>query len=93
MTQKSKPGGSSLMPGAVVGIVGGGQLGRMMSIAASRLGFHSAILAPDDDAFANLTLKILSDEKIYSMLNNGSTRVLNQRTWLEVANTVAQIWL
>ena len=50
MTHKTKPSGSSLMPGAVVGIVGGGQLGRMMSIAASRLGFHSAILAPDDDA-------------------------------------------
>ena len=50
MTQKAKPCGTNLMPGAVVGIVGGGQLGRMMSIAASRLGFHSAILAPDDNA-------------------------------------------
>ena len=53
----------------------------------------SGYIAPDDDAFANLTLQILSDDKIYSSLNGDSKGVLNQRTWLEVANTVAQIWL
>ncbi|MFC0632802.1 5-(carboxyamino)imidazole ribonucleotide synthase [Brevundimonas balnearis] len=35
-----------LAPGAVIGVLGGGQLGRMMAEAASRLGFEVAILDP-----------------------------------------------
>ncbi len=35
-----------LAPGAVIGILGGGQLGRMLSIAASRLGLRSHIFDP-----------------------------------------------
>lgn len=34
-----------LSPGAIIGIVGGGQLGRMLSLAAARLGFDVAVLA------------------------------------------------
>ena len=33
-------------PGSVIGIVGGGQLGRMLSMAAARLGYRSHILDP-----------------------------------------------
>jgi len=29
-----------LKPGSTIGILGGGQLGRMLSVAASRLGLH-----------------------------------------------------
>jgi 5-(carboxyamino)imidazole ribonucleotide synthase len=36
-----------LPPGATVGILGGGQLGRMLSLAASRLGFRTHIYCPD----------------------------------------------
>jgi len=36
-----------LPPGAAIGIVGGGQLGRMMALAAARLGFDVVILTPD----------------------------------------------
>jgi 5-(carboxyamino)imidazole ribonucleotide synthase len=36
-----------LPPGATIGIVGGGQLGRMLAMAAARLGYHAAILEPD----------------------------------------------
>ncbi|MDP3173816.1 MAG: 5-(carboxyamino)imidazole ribonucleotide synthase [Phenylobacterium sp.] len=39
-----------LAPGAVLGILGGGQLGRMLALAAGRLGFDVAILDPDPDA-------------------------------------------
>ena len=39
-----------LAPGAVVGILGGGQLGRMLALAAARLGFDAAVLDPDPDA-------------------------------------------
>lgn len=35
-------------PGSTIGIVGGGQLGRMLSIAAARLGYRCHILAPDE---------------------------------------------
>ena len=35
-----------LSPGKTVGILGGGQLGRMLSVAASRLGFKSHIFEP-----------------------------------------------
>ncbi len=37
---------SPLGPGATIGILGGGQLGRMLSVAAARLGLRSHILDP-----------------------------------------------
>jgi len=36
-----------LQPGATIGILGGGQLGRMLAQAAGRLGFSTAVYAPD----------------------------------------------
>ncbi len=39
-----------LPPGSTLGIVGGGQLGRMLSQAASRLGFDVMILDPEPDS-------------------------------------------
>ena len=38
-----------LPPGSVIGILGGGQLGRMLALAAARLGFRCHILAPRGD--------------------------------------------
>lgn len=35
-----------LAPGAVIGILGGGQLGRMLSVAAARLGYKTHIFEP-----------------------------------------------
>ena len=37
---------ASLPPGSTIGIVGGGQLGRMLAIAAARLGYHARIYDP-----------------------------------------------
>ena len=34
-------------PGSTIGILGGGQLGRMLAIAAAQLGYHCHILAPE----------------------------------------------
>lgn len=42
-----------LSPGATIGILGGGQLGRMLSIAAARLGFKSCIFEPGGDCPAS----------------------------------------
>lgn len=39
-----------LPPGKVIGILGGGQLGRMLSLAASQLGLRTHIYCPDDNA-------------------------------------------
>lgn len=37
-----------LAPGAVVGVLGGGQLGRMLTIAAARLGLKTHIFSPEE---------------------------------------------
>ena len=39
-----------LEPGATIGILGGGQLGRMLALAAARLGFKCHIFAPSPDS-------------------------------------------
>ena len=39
-----------LPPGSTIGILGGGQLGRMLSQAASRLGFNVVILDPEENS-------------------------------------------
>lgn len=39
-----------LIPGATIGILGGGQLGRMLALAAARLGLKSHIYAPDPES-------------------------------------------
>ncbi len=39
-----------LSPGATIGIMGGGQLGRMAAIAAARLGFRVHIFTPEPDS-------------------------------------------
>jgi 5-(carboxyamino)imidazole ribonucleotide synthase len=38
-----------LAPGAVIGILGGGQLGRMLAVAAARLGFRCHVFEPAAD--------------------------------------------
>ena len=39
-----------LAPGATIGILGGGQLGRMLAMAAARLGLKCHVYAPDPDS-------------------------------------------
>ena len=41
---------SYLHPGGTIGILGGGQLGRMLAIAARQLGYGVAVFAPEADA-------------------------------------------
>ena len=41
-----------LPPGSTIGVLGAGQLARMLSLAAARLGFNAAVLDPDADACA-----------------------------------------
>ncbi|WP_281285629.1 5-(carboxyamino)imidazole ribonucleotide synthase [Devosia ginsengisoli] len=41
---------SALPPGSMIGILGGGQLGRMLALAAARLGMRTHIFCPDPDS-------------------------------------------
>ncbi|PAF20039.1 5-(carboxyamino)imidazole ribonucleotide synthase, partial [Shouchella clausii] len=38
-----------ILPGQTIGIIGGGQLGRMMAIAARQLGYRIAVLDPTEN--------------------------------------------
>jgi 5-(carboxyamino)imidazole ribonucleotide synthase len=53
----------ALPPGSTIGILGGGQLGRMLALAAARLGLKCHILCPDEDspAFAVSAKSIVAD--------------------------------
>ena len=53
MTSDASPSSDKaviLPPGSVIGIVGGGQLGRMLALAAANLGLKSHIFTPEHDA-------------------------------------------
>jgi len=41
---------SALPPGSIIGILGGGQLGRMLSLAAARLGLKTHIFTPENNS-------------------------------------------
>ena len=40
---------SPVLPGATIGVLGSGQLGRMFAIAACELGYRIHIFSPDND--------------------------------------------
>ncbi|HMJ91535.1 MAG TPA: hypothetical protein VK530_17055, partial [Candidatus Acidoferrum sp.] len=40
---------SPILPGATIGVLGSGQLGRMFAIAARELGYRIQIYSPDND--------------------------------------------
>lgn len=44
-----------LPPGSTIGILGGGQLGRMLASAAAQLGYRTHVLAPDRESVAAQT--------------------------------------
>ena len=41
---------SAIAPGSTIGILGGGQLGRMLAMAAARLGLKCHVYAPEADS-------------------------------------------
>ena len=43
-------GGAPVPPGAAIGILGGGQLGRMLALAAARLGYRAHVFCPEPGA-------------------------------------------
>jgi 5-(carboxyamino)imidazole ribonucleotide synthase len=51
-----------ILPGATIGMLGGGQLGRMFVMAAHSLGYHVIVLDPDPDSPAGR----MADEHIHA---------------------------
>lgn len=49
-----------LAPGSTIGILGGGQLGRMLGVAAAQLGYRTHVLAPDRESVAAQTASSLT---------------------------------
>jgi 5-(carboxyamino)imidazole ribonucleotide synthase len=43
------PAGEVFLPGSTVGVMGGGQLGRMFALAARRMGYRIHTFSPDED--------------------------------------------
>lgn len=39
-----------ILPGAMLGVLGGGQLGRMFTMAARRMGYRVAVFSPEEDS-------------------------------------------
>ncbi|MGB5078622.1 MAG: 5-(carboxyamino)imidazole ribonucleotide synthase, partial [Sphingorhabdus sp.] len=52
---------SALPPGSTIGILGGGQLGRMLAVAAAQLGYRCHIYAPPGD---NVACEVAADATI-----------------------------
>ena len=50
----------TLPPGSTIGILGGGQLGRMLASAAAELGYRTHVLAPDRESVAAQTASSLT---------------------------------
>jgi len=48
---------TSIPPSSTIGILGGGQLGRMLAIAAAKLGYHAHIYCPERDCPASEVAK------------------------------------
>ncbi len=46
----NKPTSTPILPPAMLGILGGGQLGRMFTVAAQTMGYQVTVLDPDPDA-------------------------------------------
>ncbi|MEF9964135.1 MAG: 5-(carboxyamino)imidazole ribonucleotide synthase [Comamonas sp.] len=53
-SHSSQPGASVILPGATLGVLGGGQLGRMFAHAAQSMGYFTAVLDADATSPAGL---------------------------------------
>ena len=59
----------TILPGKTIGIIGGGQLGRMLAMSAKEMGYKIAVLDPSDSCCA----KIFSDVFIQAEFDDFSS--------------------
>ncbi|MEE8363748.1 MAG: 5-(carboxyamino)imidazole ribonucleotide synthase [Dehalococcoidia bacterium] len=66
-----------LLPGAWIGVVGGGQLGRMLTMEARRMGYRVCVLDPDP---ASPTGQLADDRIVAAYTDADAARELAERT-------------
>ena len=65
----------ALPPGSTIGILGGGQLGRMLAMAAAQLGYRCHIYAPPGD---NVACDVAADATISAYDDLAALRSLEE---------------
>lgn len=65
-----------LLPGATIGILGSGQLGRMLTIAAKELGYRVAVYSPDQESPAG---QVADEEVVASYADLSAVRAFARR--------------
>ena len=66
----------TVLPGKTIGIIGGGQLGRMLAMSAKEMGYKIAVLDPSDSCCA----KIFSDIFIQAASIFSNSKVMTSLT-------------
>ena len=70
---------NGLPPGSVIGILGGGQLGRMTALAAYPLGYQVHIFSPEEGPATQVTpLRTLASLSTLSLLHALARPLTNQ---------------
>jgi phosphoribosylaminoimidazole carboxylase (NCAIR synthetase) len=64
-----------ILPGATIGILGGGQLGRMTAMAARTLGYDVHVLDPDPECAARAVVDRLVSARFDAALAEPMTRL------------------
>lgn len=54
---------------------------------------QTGFIVPDDDAFANVTLRLLTDDGVYESFQTAASAVQRRKTWAAAADIVTQLWL
>ena len=84
---------SMLMPGSTIGIIGGGQLGRMMALSARYMGFRVGVLDPTPNCptgqVADFQITAEYDAKPPSMIwpCSPTCSPTSSRTWTPMPST------
>ncbi len=68
--------GTSLRPGGRIGILGGGQLGRMLAMEARRMSYNTHVLDPDPDCPAS---KVCDDQVVGALDDPAAAALLASR--------------
>jgi 5-(carboxyamino)imidazole ribonucleotide synthase len=83
-----------ILPGATLGVLGGGQLGAMFTMAARRLGYRVAVWDPDPDApahtLANLSFKgTFADHAMLKQFEREVSAITYE--WENIPTTVTEV--
>ena len=84
---------SMLMPGSTIGIIGGGQLGRMMALSARYMGFRVGVLDPTPNCptgqVADFQITAEYDDKtaIHDLAVQSDVLTSSSRTWTPAPST------